>query len=364
MRPRVYYDGARFLVWDTRHAYELRGAHRIVGSTVGALPTNKRQTLEHGMPIALLFEEALLLAEEGLAEVLSAPLPGSTAVVPPPSVTPPESDAIVAANSIDEKPPWPPTNGWMCFDAECPAWASNAELSAMTPSQVRLTDINGRLLHAQVFRALWQRGFYITCGSGFGADYLCYPGDPMRHHAHLLVHVPLAGVPPMNNVERACAARLANSVKKTAVLAEAAADGAEVRFTTVEAPVRQLPPSILALRAKHAAATAAAAAAAQDATASSSTAEAAAVPQEPQAAPPADPLAPPQADALAPPPQDPQEKVEVVLQAPLKGAPAVPNPRERTRRVKAPWEEGRPRGEAKRKAPESEQQGEVEAKQP
>ena len=36
---RVYWDGRRFLIWDTRHAYELRCAHRIVGSTIGALPT-------------------------------------------------------------------------------------------------------------------------------------------------------------------------------------------------------------------------------------------------------------------------------------------------------------------------------------
>ena len=69
---RAYWDGGRFLLWNTRHAYELRCAHRIVGSTVGALPTNKRQTCEYGMPLSLMFEEALLAVEEGFAEVVDA----------------------------------------------------------------------------------------------------------------------------------------------------------------------------------------------------------------------------------------------------------------------------------------------------
>ena len=66
-RPiRVYYDGRRFLVWNTRDAYTLRCLHRIVGSLVGALPTNKRQTQEFGMPLSLLFEEALLWQRRAL----------------------------------------------------------------------------------------------------------------------------------------------------------------------------------------------------------------------------------------------------------------------------------------------------------
>ena len=60
-RPiRVYYDGRRFLVWNTRDACTLRCLHRIC-SLVGALPTSKRQAQEFGMPLSLLFEEASLV---------------------------------------------------------------------------------------------------------------------------------------------------------------------------------------------------------------------------------------------------------------------------------------------------------------
>ena len=121
----------------------------------------------------------------------------------------------------DERPSANVTSvGWHPIDGESKQWAQDASLPPLSPQQLRLT-IPGRcrLAHAQVFRALWSRGFFITCGSNFGADYLCYPGDPMRHHAHLLVHVARPGQ-PQNAIELAAAARLANSVKKAAVLAE------------------------------------------------------------------------------------------------------------------------------------------------
>ena len=75
-----------------------------------------------------------------------------------------------------------------------------------------------RLNHARVYRALWQKGFYTTAGLNFGADYLCYEGDPFLHHAHMLVHVTPAGCIP-RAVELSCFARLAGSVKKRACLA-------------------------------------------------------------------------------------------------------------------------------------------------
>jgi tRNA-splicing endonuclease subunit Sen34 len=275
--PLVHWDGRRFLVWNSRHAYALRGAHRIVGSTVGALPSNKRQTQEMGLPLSLLYEEVLLLAEEGFAEVVdvSGLHPESTAgehaiamTVAAPSL--PGSGALPAAGSHIDAPGEPnssstvpvgaadvggvpaapsnsaagmpspatltalPTSGWYSIEAECNEWKQRcATLPRLAPDQLSLcAPAATRQLHARVFRELWSRGFFITCGSSFGADYLCYPGDPMRHHAHLLVHVARPGRPP-KGIELACAARLANSVKKTAVLAESAG-GDEVLFSPIE----------------------------------------------------------------------------------------------------------------------------------
>ena len=307
MRRRVYWDGGRFLLWNARHAYELRCAHRIVGSTVGALPTNKRQTCEYGMPLSLMFEEALLAVEQGFAEVVDAStlrtggaVAGAAAAETPRQDTPQEARL--------------PITGWHGIDAECATWV-DAALVPLSAHQLRLAS-SGRMLHAQVFRALWLRGFFITSGSGFGADYLCYPGDPLRHHAHLLVHVGRPGR-PMRLAELACAARLANSVKKTAVLAESG-EGADVRFTTVESPSTQHHP--------HAAMSTALGA---------SSAAAHPHPASPPASTSASTATATPAVGLG----DAEARAEVALQAPLQGAPSVPQPRERTRRPRAPWED-------------------------
>jgi len=45
--------------------------HRLVGrSLIGALPNHKRQNGEKGLPLLLLFEEALLAVEEAIIEVV------------------------------------------------------------------------------------------------------------------------------------------------------------------------------------------------------------------------------------------------------------------------------------------------------
>lgn len=246
---RIVWDGARCLVWDARHAYALRCAYRIMGCPVGALPTNKRQTSEMGMPLALLFEEALLATEQGFAEVLDGS--GLDAVATGHDARPaPNGDApsaFCSANAaVTESTPSSagsapaaaaerPQAGFVEIATECSAWSA-APLARLEATQLRLTGAaQGRLLHAQVYRALWDRGLFITPGACFGADYLCYPGDPMRHHAHMLVHIARPGRVP-RGVELACAARLAGTVKKTAVLAECVGS-AEVRFARIEIPV-------------------------------------------------------------------------------------------------------------------------------
>ena len=281
----TFWDGQRFLMWDTRQIYELRCAYRLVGSTVGALPCNKRQICEYGVPLSLIAEEVILAAENGFMWVID-----SSSVLP--------ADPDIIDTPAGEEASRPPDTGWIGMDAIYPALLRSRDVVVkLTQEQVRLASCS-RLLHAQVFRALWTRGFFITSGSCFGADYLCYPGDPLRHHAHLLVHVARPGR-PMRTVEIACAARLANSVKKTAVLAECV-DCAEVRFTMVESPSA---PSYRARKTVEAADAACVAAGSRE--------------------------------------TDAESRAELALRAPLQGAPSVPQPRIRTRRPRAPWEEGR-----------------------
>lgn len=334
--------------------YELRGRHRIVGSLVGALPSMRRQTQDMGMPVSLLFEEALLVVEEGIAEVVDGTnlqfsqrvaaaasadgvLAASVSTMPGAAVSERCGAASEAASTSK-----PAANSWYSIDTECAEWTTSDALQTLAPSQLRLAK-GARLAHAAVFRALWSRGFFITCGSTFGADYLCYPGDPMRHHAHLLVHVSRPGR-RLQGVELMCAARLANSVKKAAVLAECVGEG-RVHFAPIEAETLplSLPPPRGATRVGK------------------------------RAAPPADTL-----DALADvksfedrmprksgmaredagaactagagessQPEDPGttglvhvvNEADKVLRAPVDHAPALPAPAPRARRARAPWEQ-------------------------
>ena len=208
---RVYRSARRFLVWKPRDVYTLRVQHRMIGTLVGALPGNKRQMAEMGVPLALGFEEALLLAEESIAHVVDADVlsaadaaPGSTAVA---------------------------ASGFCTVAAECSTWAAVA-LSALPPAQLRHEASAVELDRARVFRRLWRSGLCLTGGLRFGADYLCYNSDPLRVHAHALVHVLAADAPLPPLVELLCAARLASSAKKSAVFARVDGDAVQLLAVT------------------------------------------------------------------------------------------------------------------------------------
>lgn len=71
------------------------------------------------------------------------------------------------------------------------------------------------------FRYFWSRGFYLTGGAKFGADFLVYPGEPSRFHSQfILVCVESAArFGALTLTELITYARMATSVKKTLVLA-------------------------------------------------------------------------------------------------------------------------------------------------
>lgn len=82
-----------------------------------------------------------------------------------------------------------------------------------------------------VFKDLWQKGFYITNGESFGGDFLVYSDDPMFFHASQIIHV----VDVRENFELyfpVSCTRLAVSVKKKCVFAYARDDG-KVTYQTL-----------------------------------------------------------------------------------------------------------------------------------
>ncbi|XP_069783059.1 tRNA-splicing endonuclease subunit Sen34 isoform X2 [Narcine bancroftii] len=69
----IHVAEGRALVWDAEGARLLRELHGICGSPIGSLTRQPRQNHRLGLPLSLLPEEARLLAEGGLAQLVGPP---------------------------------------------------------------------------------------------------------------------------------------------------------------------------------------------------------------------------------------------------------------------------------------------------
>ncbi|XP_076591137.1 tRNA-splicing endonuclease subunit Sen34 isoform X2 [Chaetodon auriga] len=84
----------------------------------------------------------------------------------------------------------------------------------------------------QVFRDLRGRGFYLTSAGKFGGDFLVYPGDPLRFHAHFIA-VCLSLEESVCLLDVLAVARLGSNVKKTVLLCSPGTDG-RVLYTSLQ----------------------------------------------------------------------------------------------------------------------------------
>ncbi|XP_036326553.1 tRNA-splicing endonuclease subunit Sen34-like isoform X2 [Rhagoletis pomonella] len=72
-------------------------------------------------------------------------------------------------------------------------------------------------LKYQVFSEFWTRGYYVTAGDSFGADFLLYPGDPLQYHAsHIVVLLKTPVVEPLHLITKV---RLSVIVNKICIFA-------------------------------------------------------------------------------------------------------------------------------------------------
>ncbi|XP_077466879.1 tRNA-splicing endonuclease subunit Sen34 [Stigmatopora argus] len=69
----------------------------------------------------------------------------------------------------------------------------------------------------RVFADLRRRGFYLTSAGKFGGDFLVYPGDPLRFHAHFIA-VCLRADQDVTLSDLLAISRLGSNVKKTVLL--------------------------------------------------------------------------------------------------------------------------------------------------
>ncbi|XDC82595.1 hypothetical protein R6Z07F_013768 [Ovis aries] len=83
-------------------------------------------------------------------------------------------------------------------------------------------------LRYSIYRDLWERGFFLSAAGKFGGDFLVYPGDPLRFHAHYIAQCWAPGDPiPLQDL--VSAGRLGTSVRKTLLLCSPQPDERSLR---------------------------------------------------------------------------------------------------------------------------------------
>ena len=229
--------GDRVLVFDIEDARELR-LLGICGVLNGTLPAAPQQNVFLGLPLQLLPEDVIWLVEKGYAEVID----GLSSInhdkedveswnnshlinirdhkqeelliaklkklsLPEETLTP-RIDAIRAAG--DKK------NFTVIPDCG-PKSNSPLKFDLKTILQ-QLLPTDPRKYH--VYRYLKSQGIYILPGLRFGGDFLGYPNDPLRYHAHYIVN----SDDKLRLMEIITGGRLATGVKKVWVIAAEKSD--------------------------------------------------------------------------------------------------------------------------------------------
>nr|XP_061811901.1 tRNA-splicing endonuclease subunit Sen34-like [Nerophis lumbriciformis] len=228
------------LVWRTEDVAAARSLG-LVGALLGSLPRTPRQNLRLGRPLLLLPEEERLLSpepatpdagphvqaasfqealqqsydqqrvlalrdrKEAVLRVFSSDGADSEAelrrrleAVERDFVFPRSAMAVQLSTARN----WP--------DRRAPA----AVVAADAPDDARY----------RVFADLRGRGFYLTSAGKFGGDFLVYPGDPLRFHAHFIALCVRADQDVALS-DLLAISRLGSNVKKTVLLCSPRDDG-------------------------------------------------------------------------------------------------------------------------------------------
>lgn len=196
------------LVFDLDHVRALRELG-IVGVLVGTLPKAPQQNVFLGLPLQLSTYEAVWLVEMGHAVLVDGLRYNAL---------------LVAGQSIEELN----KNG----KVELASGVQYAVTSNTTPASEEahddvIIDVDDFLSRQTLpprfsdkyaaFRYLANLHYYMMPGLRFGGVFVCYPGDPLRYHSHLIVKV-LAKNEAVDLLELVTSGRLATAVKKAWVL--------------------------------------------------------------------------------------------------------------------------------------------------
>ncbi|XP_017862558.1 PREDICTED: tRNA-splicing endonuclease subunit Sen34 [Drosophila arizonae] len=257
-------------VFDVDDYMELRIKHRIVGALVGTANSKGWSSSEAALPVELTKCETQLLIDEGLAILVSKA--ASLMKSPTPEILQEYQEDFAArlkaqadslkAEKLREterhvekilsgkrnkllKQGKSDEAAALTSQSVIQEVANNFEFDhqnalvelpcphlAKHTAQLWTEPICDRdSLKYRVFRDLWGRGKFVTCGDAFGADFLIYPGDPMLYHAsHIVI---IQSTPAIRPLELISKVRLSVIVNKSCVFAYEAADGKTIVYQTV-----------------------------------------------------------------------------------------------------------------------------------
>ncbi|KAG8567593.1 hypothetical protein GDO81_013706 [Engystomops pustulosus] len=274
-RIQIHFQQGTAFVWRAEDARRTREEHGLVGNLVGALVRKPRQNTRLGLPLQLLPEEARLLLEIGAAQLVHH---GSSADKTY-DVDEKESYAQFLHQSYEEQ--WKlalqekkrtleglserivegrSKRKRQRIDQNGPIKELlNLEQTFHFPKEAMMVQIPTAQLHTgnveevdiqenksewpyldkenhetryKVFSDLWQKGYYLTSGGKFGGDFLVYPGDPMRFHAHYIA-ICFSQAEDIALSDIITAGRLGTNVKKTVLLCSLDREG-HVTYTSLQ----------------------------------------------------------------------------------------------------------------------------------
>ncbi|PRT56816.1 putative tRNA-splicing endonuclease subunit tsp-4 [Wickerhamiella sorbophila] len=194
-------DG-RGLVFDVKQIEELRSKHHICGILTGVLPQFPQQNVFMGLPLQLMPEDVWYLVDQDLARLV-------------------DSKRAHEEFYKDKEPEEEASSGMVRI--------ASATKHGLSPhSHARMPNPEAYLM----YKYLMAQGLYIMPGLRFGCQYMVYPGDPLRYHAHYNALGKSWREPfPVLDIVRS--GRLATSVKKNWVIGAESPDG-EYRVFSIE----------------------------------------------------------------------------------------------------------------------------------
>ncbi|XP_011504396.1 PREDICTED: tRNA-splicing endonuclease subunit Sen34 [Ceratosolen solmsi marchali] len=279
-------SGSEVFVWSADDWLKLRQEHRVVGECIGCIAKKPRQDTLSGLPMLLLPEEAKLLLEKGICQLIQHPVLKET---------PCESlkkkfeeyrsklyeeqqeclidqrriqvlsvmDKIIEGKKrktlglhtrkkklkkpLDDETKTALDNVEVDRKALIEEEMSKLPKLKMTDALVQThtafpwhTDIikienwsfpsnDEESLKYKVFKDIWEQGYYVTSGQKFGCDFLAYPGDPIMFHSQLLIHCKNRNE-EMSVTELVAGSRIGSHVRKTLVFATLSTDGERIEY--------------------------------------------------------------------------------------------------------------------------------------